>query len=199
MNARIFKEFSFLSGIHAENKFSINSYEIGLDIDVNTEDIKEQNIAMERIKYLFSRIEDCVFINEQEKNCIESYNKAGLKVCTLPEDPYDQIVAVVLIRKLNAITEGKLIVEDISIQSLICDDIRFFVGINETTNFSNNKSWFNENNIAISNIPKYNKKEKIVSLRKDYLDWNTLGLVWKEIQESTTSILIELPNTEFTK
>lgn len=198
MNARIFKEFTFFSGIHAEHKFNINSYEIGLDIDVNTEDIREQNIAMERIKYLLSRVEDCVFVNEHDKNQIESYTKAGLKVCTLPDDPYDQIVAVVLIRKLNAITEGRLLIEDISIKSLICDDIKFFVSMTETNDYANNKGWFNQNNIAISDISKHNKKEKIVSLRKELMDWNSLGLFWKD-NIDTTSVLIELPNTEFTK
>lgn len=201
MNARIFKEFSFFSAIHADNNFSINSYDIGLDIDVNTEDIKEQNIAMERIKFTLSKIEDCVFVNEQEKAAIDNYLKAGIKVCTLPEDPYDQIVAVVLLRKLNAVAEHRLVVTDISIQSLICDDIKFFVSIEETSEFSSNiNSWWNENNMNIADFNKKNtKKEKVVSLKKEFFDWADLDLAWKENTEKHKSVLIELPTPDLSK
>lgn len=201
MNARIFKEFSFFSAIHADNNFSINSYDIGLDIDVNTEDIKEQNIAMERIKFTLSKIEDCVFVNEQEKAAIDNYLKAGIKVCTLPEDPYDQIVAVVLLRKLNAVAEHRLVVTDISIQSLICDDIKFFVSIEETSDFASSiNAWWNENNMNIADFNKKNtKKEKVVSLKKEFFDWADLDLAWKENTEKHKSVLIELPTPDLSK
>lgn len=201
MNARIFKEFSFYSAIHANDTFSINSYTIGLEIDVNTEDIKEQNIAMERIKFTLSRIEDCVFINETEKVAIDNYVKAGIKVCTLPDEPYDQIIAVVLLRKLNAVAEERLVVTDISIQSLVCDDIKFYVSIEETTDFSNKSNvWYNENNVSIADFhKKINKKEKVVSIKKENFDWNSVGLVWQDPTEKCKSILIELPNSDLSK
>jgi hypothetical protein len=201
MNARIFKEFSFFSAIHAENTFSINSYTIGLDIDVNTEDMREQNIAMERIKFALGTIEDCVFVNENEKTSIENYSKAGLKVCTLPDEPYDQVIAVVLLRKLNSVAEGRLVITDISIQSLTCDDIKFFVSIEETTEFSaRSNAWWNENNISIACIDKKShKKEKVVSIKKEFFDWGNLGLNWKEITEKNKPVLIELPNSEVPK
>lgn len=201
MNARIFKEFSFYSAIHANDTFSINSYTIGLEIDVNTENIKEQNIAMERIKFTLSRIEDCVFVNENEKTAIENYIKAGIKVCTLPDDPYDQIIAVVLLRKLNAVAEDRLVITDISIQSLVCDDIKFYVAIEETTDFSSKSNvWYNENNVSIADFhKKINKKEKIVSIKKENFDWNSVGLVWQDPIEKCKSILIELPNSDLSK
>jgi hypothetical protein len=201
MNARIFKEFSFYSAIHANETFSINSYTIGLEIDVNTEDIKEQNIAMERIKFTLSRIEDCVFVNENEKLAIENYIKAGIKVCTLPDEPYDQIIAVVLLRKLNAVAEDRLVITDISIQSLVCDDIKFYVSIEETTDFSSKSNlWYNENNISIADFhKKINKKEKVVSIKKENFDWNSVGLVWEDSTEKCKPILIELPNSDLSK
>lgn len=201
MNARIFKEFSFYSAIHANETFSINSYTIGLEIDVNTEDIKEQNIAMERIKFTLSRIEDCVFVNENEKTAIDNYIKAGIKVCTLPDDPYDQIIAVVLLRKLNAVAEDRLVITDISIQSLVCDDIKFYVAIEETTDFSSKSNvWYNENNVSIADFhKKINKKEKVVSIKKENFDWNSVGLVWEDFTEKCKPILIELPNSDLSK
>lgn len=201
MNARIFKEFSFYSAIHANDTFSINSYTIGLEIDVNTEDVNEQNIAMERIKFTLSRIEDCVFVNENEKTAIDNYIKANIKVCTLPDDPYDQIIAVVLLRKLNAVAEDRLVITDISIQSLVCDDIKFYVAIEETTDFSSKPNvWYNENNISIADFhKKINKKEKVVSIKKENFDWNSVGLVWEDSTEKCKPILIELPNSDLSK
>lgn len=200
MNARIYKEFSFLSAIHTEDNYAINSYQIGLHIEVNTIEIREQNIAMERIKFFLSQLEDCVFINEEEKAATENYKRAGIKVCTLPDDPYDQVIGVVLLKKMNAITENKLIVYDLSIVSLVCDDIKFFVSINDQTEYDDIKNvWYTQNNAAISEENKrINKKDKVVSIKKSTLDWSNFGLVFKE-NEQSNSVLIELPTVDSPK
>jgi len=201
MNARISKDFSFLAGIHTENSFVINSYQIGLNIEVNTIEIREQNIAMERIKLFLATLEDCVFVNEQEKAAIENYKKAGLKVCTLPDDPYDQVVAVVLMKKLNTITEEKLTIYDISILSLVCDDVKFYVSIHDQTEYDEIKnSWWTQNNIAIiDDVKKSHKKDKIVPLHKNTLDWNNVGLNFKEGADQPNSVLIELTSKDLPK
>ena len=49
--------------------------------------------------------------NKFEKNRVSflaALTEAELKVCTLPEEPYDQIVGIMLMQKLNAIADGRL-------------------------------------------------------------------------------------------
>jgi hypothetical protein len=54
-------------------------------MEVNTESIKEQNIAMERIHYFLCEcLGNCIFVQDTEKKVIEKYTNADIKVCTLP-------------------------------------------------------------------------------------------------------------------
>lgn len=183
MNTKISKKFYFQSGVHYSGTFIINNYDIELFMDVNTDDMREQNIAMDRINYLFSLcLDNCVFVTEEDTDAIKLYSKAGMAVCPLPEEPFDQIVGAVLLSKFNIITEGKLIVTDVKISSKICDDVIFYISYEEDFGLLVDKSkWWNENqpNISTTNNKK-NAKEKIVDLKKDSVDWNTLGLGWKE-------------------
>lgn len=182
MYARIARDFKFQAGIHFENTFIINSYELSLDMDVTTEDMREQNIALERMKYLLEMcIEDAVFVDVSNKSAIDAYTKAGMKVCNLPDEPFDQVVAAVLLSKFNSITEKKIFVSDIKISSKICDEVSFYISSEEVEDFSSIANvWWTDNSSSISDISKkVNKKEKIVELKKENTDWNSLGLCWK--------------------
>jgi len=182
MTARIAKEFALQAGIHYEGRFIVNTYLMELHMDVTTEDIREQNIALDRIKYLFDMCFDsCVFVDQQDIAAIDNYCKAGIRVCTLPDSPYDQVVAAVLLSKFNTITEQKLFVDEICISSRICDDLSFYVTSDEEIPFNAvNGVWWKENNASISDgFNKPNKKEKILQLKKDIPDWTAIGLTWK--------------------
>lgn len=185
MSTKISRDFGFASAIHFENIFIINSYLIDLSIDVRTEDIREQNIALDRIKYfIYECLSNCIFIEHTETKMIDLYLKAGLKVCPLPEEPYDQIVGSVLLLKCNAITENKIFVTDIKIKSSICDDVVFYISEEEASTINVTPNiWFNDNSPLISDYKK-TRKEKVVELKKENPDWNSVGLSWKEKNKS---------------
>jgi hypothetical protein len=183
MTARISKDFTFQSAIHIDNNFCLNSYKVTLWMDVMTESIDEQNIAMDRIKYFIDEgLDNCVLVHSgSEKSVIENYIKAGIKICTLPEEPFDQVVGAVIMCKINAITEGKLFVTEIKIRSRICDDVEFYICSDETVEFlaTNEPHWYTQSNMANNDwLRKSSKKEKIVELKREILDWAELGLGW---------------------
>jgi hypothetical protein len=98
----------------------------------------------------------------------------------------------VIICKINTITEDKLIVTDMKISSKICDDVIFYIGYEDSDILGSVKdAWWNENNPSVSMTTKKHKKEKIVDLKKDSIDWNTLGLGWKE--ESKKGEVVFIP------
>ena len=114
MTARIFRSFEFQAGVHFAGSFYVNSYSIDTTFNVESESITEQNIALERIKYYLSEcLEHSVIVHEDDEDVIEKYLDAGLKVCTIPEQPYDQVVGIMLMLKLNSITEDRLVITDI--------------------------------------------------------------------------------------
>lgn len=181
MNARISREFVFQSAIHYDNNFLLNSYLIELSFNVITENFREQNIALDRIKYLIDECFDsCVFIEQNETKAIELYSKAGIRVCSLPDEPYDQVVAGVLLSKFNVVTENKLFATEIRIKSNICDNVEFYISHEEDLEFMNQTNcWYTENNASI-HTNKKSKKDKIVELKKEPMDWSVLNLSWNE-------------------
>ena len=83
---------------------------------VETEDIAEQNIALERLlHFVINVLNNSIFINENKTKEIKKYKEAGIRVCELPDDPFDQIISMALLQKFNSIAEGRIKVTDCSL------------------------------------------------------------------------------------
>jgi len=190
---RIEREFAFQAAVHFEGNFLMTVYELVLYMEVDTASIKEQNIAMDRITYFLDEcLSNSVFVESTDKKAIEKYLQADIKVATLPEEPYDQIITILLLSKLNAITEGKLQVNSISLRSGLSDDVKFLYSIYEIENTGNpfrNKGWWSDSSTLISDINKSNKKDKIVRLVKQNCDWANVGLDWEQKEHTATEII----------
>ena len=179
-NSRIQKNFTFQAAIHFNDKFFVNLYEMDAKMEIFTEDTREQNIAVERIShFLGSVIEDCLFVSINEKEAISKYSNAGIKVCTVPEDPYDQIIGMVLLNKCNAIMEGKIVMTDILFGSKLSNLIKFELNHEVAKVEYDGKHWYNDSTLCM--MDKFSKKDKIVNLFDHKHDtWEDLDLTWKE-------------------
>jgi hypothetical protein len=192
MSALIEKDFDFQAGVYFQNNFVLNTYSITLAIDVNTDSIAEQNVAMERIKYLvYECFESCIFVDEAEAEIIKKYNDVGLKVCTLPDEPYDQIVALIVILKLNAVCESRLRIEEIVLTSKLSDDIRFKERLETAQENFKSNSWYHDvtPNI-VSNKKDKKDKDKIVKIKNN--EWKSIGLLWNEPAKKSTEIIFNI-------
>jgi hypothetical protein len=180
-NSRIQKSFTFQTAIHFNGKFMVNLYEMDAIMEIYTEDAREQNIAVERIThFLGSSVEDCLFISIAEKDAINKYSAAGIKVCVIPEEPYDQIIGLVLMNKCNAIMEEKIVMSEILIGSKLSNLIKFELTHEMGKVEYPGKHWYNDPTLRMTD--KFTKKDKIVNL-VDYKceDWEELDLTWKEL------------------
>jgi hypothetical protein len=190
------RDFDFLTGVHFEGTYLINQFHLVLTMSVETDSIREQNVAMDRIKYfLYECLENSVMVSEAEKKTTEKYMAAGMKICTLPDEPYDQIVVLVLANKINAICEGRLLLIDIELKSTLSDDVSFVYEF-ETILVTNpyRKGWWMDSTTNISDIKCTNKKEKIVKLIKSS-DWGNVQLDWAEKVTKPMEIIFT-PDTE---
>lgn len=179
MIAKISKEFAFESAIHFEDSFIINFFNIDLQMEIHTEDHREQNIAIERVNhYINTYIENCIFVHDKDDKAIKKYEEAGLRVLILPEEPYDQIIGVILMMKFNAIMENKVVITDIIIHSKLSANIKFHTQVEESEDFLGNY-WWNDPSTSYKLANQKNKKEKIVKLF-DNSDWASIGLIWKD-------------------
>jgi len=162
-------------------------------MEVETESIREQNVAMERIKYFLNEcLENGIFVQDTEHKVIEKYNSCGFKVCTVPEEPYDQIITLLLLIKLNSITEGRLVITDMTLGSRISDDVRFICDIESPRGPLESPGWRSDIGTSISDpIKKSVKKDKIVKLFKTpSTDWAEYNLVWKEKDQTANCEIV---------
>lgn len=184
MSTRIERNFDFQAAVYFQDSYTLNLYTLKLNMNVVTDCIREQNVALERIKCFLSEcLQDGVFIRSSEKKAIEKFRDAKLKICTLPEEPYDQIIGIAILIKLNSITEGKISIEEITIGSRLNDDVRMIFSKEEPVGPFANNGWWQKSNTSINDLSKDNKKEKIVKLTKPN-DWIDYNLLWEERLES---------------
>lgn len=183
MTARITKDFNFVGGVYYENDIYMNVYDVNVHFNVESSNIAEQNIALDRIKYFFYSLEHHVFINEQNSDICEKLTAANIKVCPIPEEPYDQIIAIMLLTKINSITDGRLIADDISLTSRMSDGVYCLHGLEENAGPFNLKGWWNENSPKITNSINFTKTKKVVKLNKVQYNWDDLNLGYTKKDE----------------
>jgi hypothetical protein len=133
--------------------------------------------------FLAETVSNSIFVQDTEESTIEKYLLADLKVCTLPEEPYDQIIGIMLMSKLNAIAEGRLLVTDISITSEMSDGVTVSHSFDENMGPFADDGWWNDSSTRISGIKAGKKSTKIVKLIKPSVDWTDIYLSWNNEKE----------------
>lgn len=179
MTTLIEKDFSLHTAVHFDDKFYINLYDFVLSMHVQTDSIKEQNIAMDRITYfLLDVLQDSILINTEQDLAVSKYADAGLRICELHEDPYDQIVAMAIISKLNAIAGGRLHVTKIALSSTLGSSVKFVITDEMAKSHMNGQHWWNQSDTCLSHIETKCNDENVVELFTGTC-WSELGLSWK--------------------
>jgi len=186
MSAKISKDFGFRSGLYFNDSFMINDFRMTLNMLVQTESMREQNIAMDRIEWFISqKIDSNLFINLDKKTNIDLFDKAGLGIITLPEDPYDQIIGMVLLCKFNAILEKKLELTHLTIESILSDGVKFEIDSETASTILSGNYWYNNGSTETNDFSNNLYNNKIVKLFDN--QWSELGLTWKEKKEKRVS------------
>jgi hypothetical protein len=185
MTTRIEKDFNITSAVHFSDKFLINYYNIKISLLVETDNVREQNIAMERLEYFLNEvISHGIFIDSNLQDVIEKYNKAGIRIITLPEEPYDQIIGMIILLKCNSIMENRLVITDLSISSKLSDNVRFCLVTEIAETIFAGDYWWNNIGLNTFDIEKSNSK-KVVKLFDN--EWTELGLTWKDKKVAQTT------------
>jgi hypothetical protein len=184
MSTRIERDFCFQTGLHFEDKFHIGIYDITLSMLVETDSIKEQNIAMDRIIYFLNEImQNSVLVSSSNQDMIKQYQSVGLKVCELPDEPYDQILAMILLLKLNSIAEDRVKVTDLVINSSLSDGVRFNIVSEVAESAFSGRHWWNSPCIAITSSDyQIGDPSKVIKLFTD--DWVSFGLSWRDMAKN---------------
>ena len=180
MNVRLRYSTVFTAGIFYTDQLRMNNYQIKLHITTNSEEGNDHNIALDRIKYfIHNQLNSTVFINSAEAEQCRSFATAGINVTTLPEDPLDQVIGIMLYCKLNAILESRMIVTEIEICSELGENIVYLHNDQDAQGPFADAGWWSESNAVHCNLTLFDN-EKTVSLHHIGSSWRDLGLHWDE-------------------
>lgn len=181
MNVRLQHSYSFLAATYLPMHGVIfNEYHLTLALVTNTLSSVEQNIAFDRVGYYVDEIlNNAVFVQSSDAEACRLLNTAGLRIITLPEVPYDQIIGLAMFAKLNAIMEGRLVITDSDIFSTRGKGVSYLHSADEALGPFELPGWWNQADISHCDkvIPTENKK--IVKLVTKEPTWRHINLDWE--------------------
>ena len=111
-------EEKFSCCIVVDTQLLPNTFDVKINLLPSNNTQKNYNVALERISILFREVlEDSILIGPASVSKFK--NAMGLNgiIHTLPDEPYDHLMAIVLHTKITAILEGVFSVEQVSVTS----------------------------------------------------------------------------------
>lgn len=189
MNVRIAQLLTFNAGSWYNDSLEMNEYTVKLWMITNTYDDKEQNIAIQRIKhFMFNQIESTIFVDSFEKTRCRDFIRAGLNVTSMPNDPADQLIGIMLFHKLNAIMEDRIKIVEIEISA--GGGVVYLHGENETSDNLILPDWWSTADLTHCDL-ELTESEKVLSIPQNNA-WRELDLAWQDqpTENSTGNIVV---------
>ena len=194
MNVRLQYDLDFLAGIYYDERLQLNSYSISMSLLTKTTDALNTNIAMDRLKmFMHGELANTVFINQTAKERAEMLQIMGVNVTTLPEEPVDQIVGMMLYYKLNAIMEGRMTVTRLDLMSALGDSVWYQHDADEDSPGPfRAEGWWHESTVQHNTVDVEDVGDNVVKVVPNA--WIEYGLTWPEDTVEPTANTVVFAN-----
>lgn len=182
MNVRIQYNIRFMAGIYYDDRLQLNEYTVKIYFMTNTENPADHNVALARMKhFIYNELESCIFVDESNEEQCQKFISAGLNITTMPGEPVDQLIGIMLYEKMSAIVEDKLIIGEIEISSMLGDGIVYLHGDNENVNDVVFPEWWRTSDLVHCNLDLINS-DKVVTMHQGSV-WREIDLQWPDIED----------------
>ena len=191
MNVRLQYTFHFTAGVHWSGELIMNGYRLTVYMVTNVRESELTTTAFERLKYFINEeVDSTVFINSDEQEACRLYTAAGVKITTLPKDPVDQIVGVMLFHKLNAIMEDRISILETELSSHLGDNMNYLHSENENTEDIEMPKWWTTPDLTHYEL-EFQDRDRIFTLAPgNYSVWSELGLDWPNDSPKETGNIV---------
>lgn len=189
MNVRLQYDIEFLAGIYYEDSLQMNKYDASISLTTATKDAASTNIAMERLKaFVFEELASTVFINQNNMERAEFLQIIGANVTTLPEEPVDQIIGMMLYYKLNAIMEGRMVITSLDISSSLGDGVWYQHDEEDSSGPFAKQGWWHDASTQHETIEPAEVPDNVVKVIST--GWHELGLDWPDQASATGNTVV---------
>jgi hypothetical protein len=194
MNVRIEYPAQFLAAAYWDGSILMNSYTVRCEMITGTSDAVEQNIALERLKWiLFHAMQNSVFVDAKEKTTIKRLEAAGLRAVTLPAPPVDQVIGMMLYSKLEAVMEGRISVTQLSLSSELGENVIYYQNNMESLGPLAQAGWWQNPEPVCSDSR--STAGKVVSIGAGQT-WKSLDLHWSQDDTDAKSNVVAFRKDE---
>lgn len=179
MNVRLQYDIEFLAGIYYDDCLQMNKYDVSISLTTATKDVASTNVAMERLKaFVFEELANTVFVNQTNMERAEFLQMIGVNVTTLPEEPVDQIVGMMLYYKLNAIMEGRMVITSLDISSSLGDGVWYQHDEEDSAGPFARDGWWHQSSTQHETVEPKEVADNVVKVIST--GWHEMGLDWPE-------------------
>jgi len=183
MNVRLKYDLHFNAGVYYRGNTILNNYSLRLWMITNTELAEDQNTAFERMKYfVYNHMDNTMFIDRGEQEQCAKFLQAGLSITTMPGDPVDQLIGIMLYHKLNAIMEQRMTIVETELSSAQGQAMTYLHSEGENTLGVEAPAWWLSADLAHGDFA-LPESEKVVSMQTTTA-WRDLDLAWSELPPS---------------
>ncbi len=193
MNVRLQYDLDFMAGIYYENQLQLNHYNVGIQLLTQVSNSVEINIAMELVKaFVYAELCDTVFFGPQDIEKADMFQMMGVNVTTLPDQPVDQIIGIMLYCKLNAIMQDRMIITKLDIQSYLGDSVWYSHDEEDSIGLFSQDGWWHKESCQHSSTDIISTTEKVVKVVNQ--GWHEYGLDWPEATQEHTGNTVVFAN-----
>jgi hypothetical protein len=190
MNVRLQYTMSFTAGVHYNDQLIMNNYLFRAYMITNVKEAELTNTAFERLKYFISEeMDSTVFINSENQEAAQRYVDAGIRITTLPNEPVDQIVGVMLFHKLNAIMEDRISVVETELSSHLGENMVYIHSENEISQDIEIPAWWTSPDITHCEL-EFGDGDTIFAIPPTSISWRDLDMSWpNEVVTETGNVV----------
>jgi hypothetical protein len=198
MNVKLSKSLAWSSAVVYDEGFYVNHYDIDVCLLTASMDLDQQNIAYDRMKVIVNDIlQDAVFISSQSPKLM-AYRNTGAKVIAFPEQPVDQIVGMMLMIKLNAVMQQRMVVTDIAICSHHGDDMKYYCSHDDNIGPFFQSGWWSDHRPTCVLERPSRSRDKVVAMDR-ITEWSEYGLEWESTDHAASDnkvVFADFPKNE---
>lgn len=183
MNVRLQYNLAFLAAVHFNGVLQLNAYQANLSMITRSTNRAAVNVAMDRLRcFVDSELANAVFVNQNEQGLADTLAMVGANPVTLPCEPTDQAIGIMLFCKLNAIMEGVIKITALDIASTLGDDIWFEFNEDDPVGVFDQPGWWTESTTAHNNLIVEHDSNVVKVLSNN---WSEYNLLWPESVDSS--------------
>jgi hypothetical protein len=193
MNVSLQYSIDFMGAIYYDGRLQLNSYSVSLQMLTTNPQAMITNIAMERIKaFVMGELDSVIFIHRENEAQAELLQAVGANVCTLPDEPVDQIIGIMLYCKLNAITEGQLLITKLDISSSLGDEVWYQHDADDNLGPFANEGWWHLRSCQKDTLDLEHTPDNVVKV--ELTGWQEYGLEWPDDKKEKSEAKVVRPD-----